>query len=215
MRLLEAAGHRVAVVDAGCCGRTALSVGMIDKARRRARRMAGALAGDARAGRAIAFVEPSCLAMVADDWQRLLPGDAAAEAVRAAARPALSLVADAAAAGRLSFESGGEALLHPHCHERAVFGPDESERALRAVDGLDLRVLDHGCCGMSGFFGYKKARYELSVAVAERALLPAVRAAGPGVAVLATGTSCRSQIGDLAARRPLHPLEFLAGRLVT
>ncbi len=215
VRLLEAAGHRVAVVDAGCCGRTALSVGMIDKARRRARRMAGALAGDARAGRAIAFVEPSCLAMVADDWQRLLPGDAAAEAVRAAARPALSLVADAAAAGRLSFESGGEALLHPHCHERAVFGPDESERALRAVDGLDLRVLDHGCCGMSGFFGYKKARYELSVAVAERALLPAVRAAGPGVAVLATGTSCRSQIGDLAAHRPLHPLEFLAGRLVT
>ena len=213
LRLLEAADITATVVDAGCCGRTMLSVGAIDKARRASRRAAAALAPHARAGREILFIEPSCLAMVLDDWQRLLPGDADVEAVAGVARPALAAVADAAAAGRLRFAAGGAALLHPHCHEKAVFGSDDSVRALRAVPGLDLTVLDAGCCGMSGVFGYEAKHYELSVAIAERDLLPAVRGASGGCAVLATGTSCRSQIGDLAARRSLHPLELLAARL--
>jgi FAD/FMN-containing dehydrogenase/Fe-S oxidoreductase len=214
LALLAAAGVRAAAVDAGCCGRTMLSVGRIDQARRAARGAATALAVHARAGRTIAFIEPSCLAMVLDDWQRLLPGDPDMGAVRAAARPALGLVADAAEAGALRFAAGGRALLHPHCHEKAVFGSIDSERALGALPELDLTILDAGCCGMSGVFGYQAEHYELSVAIAERALLPAIRSAGGEVAVLATGTSCRSQIGDLAARRARHPLEFLAGRLL-
>jgi Fe-S oxidoreductase len=152
--------------------------------------------------------------MVCDDWERLLPGDAAAAEVAAAARSGLALVADAAVAGRLRFAAGGRAVVHPHCHERAVFGADDTLRALRCVPDLELTVLDAGCCGMSGVFGYRKERYELSVQVAERALLPAVRAAGRHDAVLATGTSCRSQIGDLAGRPARHPLELLAERLL-
>jgi len=103
--------------------------------------------------------------------------------------------------------------VHPHCHERAVFGVGDTLRALRCVPDLELRVLDAGCCGMSGVFGYRKERYELSVRIAERALLPAVRAAAGDDAVLATGTSCRAQIGDLAGRPARHPLELLADRL--
>jgi Fe-S oxidoreductase len=152
--------------------------------------------------------------MVCDDWRRLLPGDAAAAAVAAAARSALGLVADDAAAGRLRFAPGGRAVVHPHCHERAVFGADDTVRALRYVPALDLQVLDAGCCGMSGVFGYRKERYELSVRIAERALLPALRAAGADAALLATGTSCRSQIADLADRPARHPLELLAERLL-
>ena len=153
--------------------------------------------------------------MVCDDWERLLPGDDDVARVVAAARSGLAVVADEAAAGRLRFASGGRALVHPHCHERAVLGADDTLRALRCVPELDLAVLDAGCCGMSGVFGYRKERYELSVQVAERALLPAVRAADNDEAVLATGTSCRSQIGDLAGRPARHPLELLAERLST
>ena len=151
--------------------------------------------------------------MVRDDWRRLLPDDQRVAEVAAAARPALALVADQAEAGRLHFHAGGRALLHSHCHEKALSFAAATGRALGAVPDLEVEVLDAGCCGMSGVFGYEAEHYELSVAMAERVLLPAVRAAGPETAVLATGTSCRSQIHDLAGRRAVHPLEFLAARL--
>lgn len=213
LQLMRAAGMPASVVDAGCCGRTMLSTGLLEKARRTASKTAGRLAEHARAGRTIAFVEPSCLSMVCDDWRRLLPGDGNAAAVAAASRPALAVVAEAAAAGRLHFAPTGRALLHPHCHERALFTPADTERALRMVPDLELSVLDAGCCGMSGVFGYEAEHYDLSVAIAERDLLPAVRAADPATAVLATGASCRTQIRDLSPRRAEHPLTFLAGRL--
>jgi len=212
--LLERAGINVAVVDAGCCGRTMLSTGLIEAARGAASRAARSLLVHARAGRTIAWVEPSCLAMVLDDWRRLLPDEPAVGEVAAASRSATAVVADLAEAGRVRFVGGGAALWHPHCHERAVVGCADTERALRAVPDLDLSVLDEGCCGMSGVYGYEAAHYEMSVAIAERGLLPEVRAAGAEVAVLATGTSCRAQIGDLSPRRAQHPLVFLAGRLL-
>lgn len=211
--LLRAAGVPLALVDAGCCGRTALSTGQIDKARRAAERAVGALAECARRGAQLLFIEPSCLSMVRDDWGRLLPGDPRLAGVSGAARPALGLVADLAEEGRLRFRPGGRALLHAHCHEKALGFQADTERALRAVPGLDVQALDAGCCGMSGVFGYEAEHYDLSVAMAERVLLPAVRAAAPGAAVLATGTSCRAQLADLSGRRAQHPLAFLAGRL--
>ncbi len=211
--LLRAAGVPLALADAGCCGRTALSTGQIDKARAAAARALAALSPRVAQGAEVLFVEPSCLSMVCDDWRRLLPGDERVAPAAAAARPALGLVADLAAAGRLHFRAGGRALLHCHCHEKALGFAADTERALRAVPGLELDVLDAGCCGMSGIFGYEAEHYDLSVAMAERVLLPAVRAAPPHTAVLATGTSCRTQIGDLTPRRAVHPLVFLAGRL--
>jgi FAD/FMN-containing dehydrogenase/Fe-S oxidoreductase len=211
--LLRAAGRRVAVLDAGCCGRTALSTGQIDKARRAAAAALAALAPHAAAGRVVAFMEPSCHSLVCDDWARLLPDDERVALVAGAARLGQSLVAEDAAAGRLRFAAGGRAIFHPHCHERAVAGLDGSLAALAAVPGLELDVLDAGCCGMSGVFGYEAGHYATSVAIAERALLPAVRRAPAGVAVLATGTSCRTQIRDLSGRVADHPLVFLRDRL--
>jgi FAD/FMN-containing dehydrogenase/Fe-S oxidoreductase len=211
--LLRSAGTDLALLDAGCCGRTALSTGQIEKARTAAQRALGPLHDRARAGADLLFIEPSCLSMIRDDWARLLPGDARVAAVAAAARPALALVADLADAGRLRFLPGGHALLHSHCHEKALGFAAATERALRTVPELHLEILDAGCCGMSGVFGYEAEHYDLSVAMAERVLLPAVRAVPPATTVLATGTSCRTQIGDLTARDALHPLEFLAQRL--
>ena len=128
-------------------------------------------------------------------------------------RPALALVADLAAEGRLHFRAGGRVLLHSHCHEKALGFAAATRAALGCVPGLEVEEPDAGCCGMSGVFGYEADHYALSAAMAERALLPAVRAAAAETAVLATGTSCGSQIGDLAGRPAVHPLEFLAGRL--
>jgi FAD/FMN-containing dehydrogenase/Fe-S oxidoreductase len=213
-RLLAAAGLRLELADVGCCGRTALSTGQIDKARAAARRAAPPLRDLARAAVQILVVEPSCLSMFRDDWGRLLPDDADVAQVAAAARPALELVAELAAKGRLRFRGGGRALLHSHCHEKALAFAAATRRALAAVPDLELEELDAGCCGMSGVFGYEAAHYDVSVAIAERALLPAVRAARPDTVVLATGTSCRSQIHDLSGRAALHPLEFLAERLL-
>ncbi len=214
VRLLRAAGHTVGVVDAGCCGRTMMSTGMLDKARRAAADCLQRLHAEVQAGRTIVFVEPSCLSMIHDDWQRLLPDDPRVDQVAAACRFGLDLVAGAAHVGRLEFRPGGDVLLHPHCHERSLFTSQATEQALRSVPGITLRVLDEGCCGMSGIFGYEAEHYELSVAIAERGLLPAVRAAAPQTAVLATGTSCRAQIGDLSGRRAEHPAVFLADRLL-
>ena len=211
-RLLDAAGVPFVLVDAGCCGRTALSTGHVELAREQAAHALAVLDPLAAEGCDLLFVEPTCLAMVLDDWRRLLPGDARLARVAGRARPALALVADLAAAGRLRFRGGGAALLHSHCHEKAVGFAAATERALRSVPGLALEVLDAGCCGMAGVFGYEAEHYALSVAMAERVLMPAVRAAAPGVAVLATGTSCRTQVRDLGAAAQ-HPLEFLAARL--
>jgi Fe-S oxidoreductase len=214
-RLLAAAGVRLDPADAGCCGRTALSTGQIDKARAAAERALARLHPMAAEGADILFVEPSCLSMARDDWTRLLPEDPRVPVVAAASRPALALVADLAEEGRLRFRAGGRALLHSHCHEKALGFAAATQAALAAVPDLEVEDPDAGCCGMSGVFGYEADHYELSVAMAERRLLPAVREARPDTAVLATGTSCRSQVRDLSGRAALHPLEFLADRLVT
>jgi len=214
-RLLAAAGVRLSLTDVGCCGRTALSTGQIERARAAARRALDGLHVRVRDGAEVLFIEPSCLSMVRDDWARLLPGDPRVAEVATAARPALALVADLAAEGHLRFRAGGRALLHSHCHEKALGFAAATQDALAAVPGLEVEDPDAGCCGMSGVFGYEAEHYALSVAMGERVLLPAVRAARQDTAVLATGTSCRSQVRDLSGRAALHPLEFLAGRLQT
>jgi Fe-S oxidoreductase len=104
----------------------------------------------------------------------------------------------------------GKALLHPHCHQKALVGSKGTADALRLVRGLDVTVLDAGCCGMAGAFGYEKRHYDVSVKIANLELVPAVNT-NPTATVIATGTSCRHQIRDLTGRVALHPLEVLAG----
>ncbi|MEX2558224.1 MAG: FAD-linked oxidase C-terminal domain-containing protein [Actinomycetota bacterium] len=204
-RVLEAAGRSLGLAPVGCCGRVMLSEGYVDKARKVARRAAAAL----RATTApIVFCEPSCLSAVTDDWQHLI-GDVSDIAERC------SMVEDYVvdAASSIAFERGGRVVFHPHCHQRALWGTAGTEKALLLVPELELEVLDAGCCGMAGAFGYLADRYALSKAMAERVLVPAVARVGNDVSVVATGTSCRHQISDLAGRRAQHPIEFLASRL--
>ena len=155
-------------------------------------------------------LEPSCLLTLADEWPELLPG-ADTQRVAASVDLADNWLADQAETGRCDLrlrERPEKCLLHAHCHQKALRGPKGTAAALGLVPGLEVTVLDAGCCGMAGSFGFEKEHYDLSVAIAKLALLPALSAA-PEALVVAPGTSCRHQINDLAGRQALHPMEVL------
>jgi FAD/FMN-containing dehydrogenase/Fe-S oxidoreductase len=206
LRVLAACGAAVEVVDPGCCGRPLLSQGLVGAARRRARRAVARLAPHVLAGRPIVVLEPSCWSMLVDDLPRLLPGDPRARWVADAAVTFERAVLDL---GPPALADGPEALVHEHCHAKALGDGTEGAAALAAVPGLATRSSGAGCCGMAGAFGHRHR--DLSLVIAEDRLAPAVRAAA-GVAV-AAGTSCREQIRRTTGRPAVHPAELLAGRL--
>ena len=205
VRVLSASGARVHVVDPGCCGRPLLSQGLVAAARRRARRALDRLAPAALAGMPIVVLEPSCWSMLVDDLPRLVPGDPRARWVADASVTFERAVLDL---GPPALTPAPAALVHEHCHARAIGGGVQGAAALAAIPGLATRDSGAGCCGMAGAFGYRHR--DLSRRIAEDRLAPAVRDAGRAVAA---GTSCREQIRRTTGRPALHPAELLAGRL--
>jgi len=118
-------------------------------------------------------------------------------------------------AGRLALKFSGnrkKALLHGHCHQKALVGTAPTVEMLRWA-GFDVTEVDSGCCGMAGSFGFEKEHYDLSVAIAERRLAPAVRAADANVEIVASGISCRQQVDHVAGRKAKHPAELLWAEL--
>ncbi|HXD87836.1 MAG TPA: FAD-linked oxidase C-terminal domain-containing protein [Urbifossiella sp.] len=209
--LLERAGFQVELAGI-CCGRAMISKGFLTAAREQA------LAGIARLDRfasdgvPILGLEPSCLLTLTDEWVELAPGPAA-KRIAAASELAESWLARHASDSAMSLgipPRSGTVLFHGHCHQKALVGVQGSVDALKLAAGLEVDVLDAGCCGMAGSFGYEKSHYDVSTAIANLALVPAVQA-NPAAVVAATGTSCRHQIRDLTGRTALHPLEVIAG----
>ncbi len=214
VRVLERAGYAVEPAGVVCCGRTLISKGFLRKAKRLVREQAPQLARRVADGTPLVGLEPSCLLALSDEWTELVPGGDTRR-IAAAAHLADGWLAAEAKAGRCALELrplASRAVLHGHCHQKALVGTGGSAAALRLVPGLDVTVLDTGCCGMAGSFGFEREHYDLSEKIAGLSLLPALAAAPDAVAV-APGTSCRHQIHDLARRRALHPLEVLAGQL--
>ncbi len=212
--VLKALGCAVEAAPITDAGRPALSKGMIDLARRRAQRAVEALHPHAAAGRPILFLEPSDWSAVVDDYAALLPDDERLPVVAAACRTFEQFVADRLAQG-LPSPFGGEpqaALLHGHCHQKALTGTRPAVQALSAA-GYQVQEIDSTCCGMAGAFGYESEHVAISLKMAEHGLLPAVRAAAPTTVIVAAGVSCRQQILSATGRRALHPAEALAARL--
>jgi Fe-S oxidoreductase len=206
--VLENAGYRVQVPDRSvCCGLTWITTGQLDAARRQLRRTLGQLSGHAAAGVPIVGLEPSCTAVLRADATELLPRDGRAGPVAGAVRTLAEVLTDAG--WQPPGLAGMSALAQPHCHQHAVMGYGP-ELALLAGAGIAVTALG-GCCGLAGNFGVQRGHYDVSVAVAEQTLLPAVRAAAPATALLADGFSCRTQLDNLAGRRGLHLAELLAG----
>ncbi len=213
--VLEDAGFTVQVSARPlCCGLTWISTGQLDVAARVLNRTITALRPALRAGRRVVVLEPSCAAVFRSDAAELLGSDDA----RLLARQTRTLAELLAETGwRPPPSRDGmakrKAIAQVHCHQHAIMGFDTDRDLLNAC-GVDLDVLDAGCCGLAGNFGFERGHYDVSIACAEHGLWPAVRDAGPGTAVLADGFSCRTQIeAGRLGREGIHLAQLLAGML--
>ena len=217
--VLDKLGYEVILAGTTCCGRSLISTGLLDEAIVSADRVVAQLkkyVEDASVA-AILVAEPSCLSAFRDDYLQLkctssidLRRQLAEKSFlieqfidqnwdKHPTRPALP---DQATLPPV--------VLHGHCHQKSLWTVESSAGLLRRFCGKKLQVLDTGCCGMAGAFGFTTDRYDLSVQIGEMALLPAVRSAPADAIIVAPGTSCRHQILDGAQRESLHPIELVA-----
>ncbi|MGE5268887.1 MAG: FAD-binding and (Fe-S)-binding domain-containing protein [Thiohalocapsa sp.] len=216
-RVLRRAGYGVTTPEPGCgrplcCGRTFLAAGLVEEAKREARRMLDALAPAVAAGAPIVGLEPACLLTLRDELPAILPGcDSAALAAQALLFE--EFVAAEREAGRfalpLAAMPGRTALLHGHCHQKAFGTAAAAADALRLIPGLTVETFDSTCCGMAGSFGLEAEHYDVSMQIGELGALPKLRAAPPETLLAACGTSCRHQIAEGAGREARHIVRLL------
>jgi Fe-S oxidoreductase len=217
VRVLEGLGYNVVIVNQmACCGRPAISKGLLPLAQRWARRNVDALLPYAQRGVPIVGTEPSCLLTLRDEYSDLLR-DEASRVVAGQAVLLDELIVRLAAEDSEAvaiFRDGVEqdVLLHAHCHQKALVGAEPTLAALRLA-GYRPRLIETACCGMAGSFGFEAEHYETSRAMGALRLFPAVEAAAPDTPIAITGVSCRQQIGHFTSRKPRHAVELLAEAL--
>ena len=214
LRVLQRAGVRTALAPNRCCGRPQISKGLLATAREMAERNTEALHADAVAGRPIVFCEPSCLSAVREDAPALLRGESRRRAEQVASVSVLFEEFVATRVARLPLKPGPRSvLLHGHCHQKSMGLVGPAKTLLSHLPGTSVVDLDAGCCGMAGSFGYARDHYEVSRAIGERKLFPAVRGKAEGAVIVAGGTSCRHQIADFTGETALHPAVLLESLL--
>jgi FAD/FMN-containing dehydrogenase/Fe-S oxidoreductase len=218
LRVLVAGGYRVhlprpvELEHPLCCGRTFLSAGLVDHARGELDRLVRTYAPFAARGIAIVGLEPSCLLTLRDELLSLRSDDAA-RSVSAHALLFEEFLVREAEAGRLQLPLApvaGKALVHGHCHQKSFGAFTSVGQVLRLIPDLNVEIIESSCCGMAGAFGYGADTFDVSMQMAERSLLPAVRSADPRTLIVADGTSCRHQIKDGSGRGAVHVARVLA-----
>jgi Fe-S oxidoreductase len=215
-RVMEAMGLTVGEVGAGgdrplCCGRTYLSAGMVEDAKHEMTRSIAAFRKALDAGTPIVGLEPSCVLTFRDEAPRLIDGWTEEMGARIQTFDEFIDASDFDLP--LKPIAAKKALLHGHCHQKAadIMGP--VQRILARIPGLTVEMIDSSCCGMAGAFGYQAETRDVSLAMAELSLAPAIRAAEPDTIVIASGTSCRHQISDTTTRNARHVAHVLAEAL--
>jgi FAD/FMN-containing dehydrogenase/Fe-S oxidoreductase len=214
IELLEAAGYAVRLEAGGCCGRSSISKGLLDRARGMAAGMTERLAPYAERGVPIVGCEPSCLLTLREEHLSLQPGSARAQTVADRTRLVEELLIDAIDDGELTLDPGSKVagsriVFHGHCHQKALAGTKATVELLKRVPGAEVVELDAGCCGMAGSFGFEAEHYELSMQIGELRLLPALRREAAQTLVAATGVSCRQQIAHGVGREARHPVQIV------
>ncbi|WP_167467001.1 FAD-binding and (Fe-S)-binding domain-containing protein [Nocardia brasiliensis] len=206
-RLVQSLGYRVRIpARRVCCGLTWISTGQLDGARARLRATLNALDEHVRGGGVVVGLEPSCTAVLRSDLPELLPDDPRAAPTARAVRTLAEFLAEQPR-WRPPRRPDLSVVVQPHCHHHAVLG-FEADRQLLAAMGITVTEIT-GCCGLAGNFGMRRGHYDISVAVAENGLLPALRSADAETILLADGFSCRTQAGQLAGRPARHLAQFL------
>jgi len=212
VQLLEAAGYEVRLVDRKCCGRPMISKGLPEAARESAAFNIRQLHPFVQDGYSIVGCEPSCILTFRDEYPDLVKSREAAEVAKASFLLEEFIVKEKQA-GRWKLEfkrQDTKALMHGHCHEKALIGSRYLKEALALA--YPVEEIDSGCCGMAGSFGYEKEHYDISIAIGRRRLFPAVEN-NPNAVVVAPGISCRQQVEHATGRKPLHPAEALVRAL--
>ena len=209
--VLKQAGFNIQLRDEHlCCGRPLYDFGMLDTAKEYLLKVLDALAPQLAAGTPIVVLEPSCASVFRDELTNLLPNDPRAAKLRDQTF-LLSEFLVKHAPHYTPPQITGKIVVHGHCHHRATMGMEDEMALLRAT-GAEVNLLDSGCCGMAGPFGFEKDKYEVSQTLANRVLLPAVRNADSGTIIVSDGFSCCEQITQNSNVRPMHLAEVLAAR---
>ncbi|HEX9106314.1 MAG TPA: FAD-linked oxidase C-terminal domain-containing protein, partial [Longimicrobiales bacterium] len=208
VEVLEAGGFEVVVPRAGlCCGRPLYDFGMLEQAKKQLRQILDALRPEIERGTPVVGLEPSCVSVFRDELPNLLAHDQDARRLR----DQVFTLAEFVAQHPDEFDFApleGKALVHGHCHDRAVMRMKGYDATLEQL-GLEHETLKDTCCGLAGAFGFEAEHYDVSMAVGEHSLLPAVRAADEDTFILSDGFSCREQIAHATERRALHLAELL------
>jgi Fe-S oxidoreductase len=206
VEVLEAADYEVSIPSASlCCGRPLYDYGMLTLARRSLQRALRVLGDDIHAGVPVIGLEPSCVSVFKDEMLGMLPRD---EDAKRMSNQTFVLSEFLERNGYDPPSLTRSALVQGHCHHKSVLKM-EAEQAIMSKVGLNFQLLDDGCCGMAGSFGFEADKFDVSLAVGERGLLPAVRDASPDVLVIADGFSCREQISQTTDRKALHLSQVL------
>lgn len=225
LKVLRAAGFTVDLLEPAktdgeperplCCGRTYLSQGMVEEARVEARRVMAALAPALAAGTPIVGLEPSCLLALRDEFYSLGLGPDVGQLSKQAFLFEEFLMREGNKGLKLKLKPipGGRALVHGHCHQKAFGAMKSVRKVLGWIPGFEFEIIDASCCGMSGSFGLEAEHHDASLAMAELALLPAIRAASADTLIVADGFSCRHQIADGSGRQAVHVVVLLAQAL--
>jgi Fe-S oxidoreductase len=206
VEVLESAGYRVQVpMQSFCCGRPLFDYGMLDEAKEKLQEILDALRSSIEEGTPIVVLEPSCASVFRDELTNLFPKLEDAQRLR----QQTFTLAEFLNRTRYSPPNlNRKALLHGHCHQKALFGM-KNEQQLFSKMGLDAELLDSGCCGLAGSFGFEHEKYDISMAIGERVLLPRVREAQRDTLIITDGFSCREQIMHGTRRKALHLAEVL------
>jgi FAD/FMN-containing dehydrogenase/Fe-S oxidoreductase len=220
IELLEQSGWRVQLETGGCCGRSSLSKGLLDKAENDARKLAHSLRATTEPGSPIVGCEPSCLMTLRDEHLAMLPDDPAVKDVSGRVRQVEELLVEAIDTGRLrlredSWLAGRRLLYHGHCHQKAEVGTAATVALLSRIPGVQVAELDAGCCGMAGSFGFESEHYDVSMKVGNDRLFPAIAAEPETTVVVATGVSCRQQIFHGTKRDAWHPVQLVREALIS
>ena len=206
---LEACGFDVILPGHRCCGRPAISKGLVNVARRQASQTLDKLLPYAKEGLPIIGLEPSCILSFDDEYHRLLPGDARVPLVAEQAILFDQFVASLPVEELPAMSGYDEILLHGHCHQKAEVGTAGTHAAIGRISGCSVNEVDSGCCGMAGSFGFEKEHFDISMQIGKQRLFPAVRETPRHATVVAPGVSCRQQIAEGTGRKAIHPAELL------
>lgn len=211
VEVLENAGFRVRVPERPvCCGRPLYDFGMLDRARTYLQRVVATLQQEIRDGIPVVVLEPSCASVFRDEMRNLLPHE---ENARRFSQQVFLLGEfldkHAPLYSPPLLRPKSKALLHGHCHQKALMGMEPDVKWLNKLD-LDVQLIDSGCCGMAGSFGFEKEKYDVSVKCGEHSLLGTVRGEDPATWIVANGFSCQEQISQLTKRHAVHLAQLLA-----